>query len=750
MLVSEIHENVDLVLDIKNVFGLEGVINSRDCRFEFLNRSVPIYPEKEIILKPDEQKLVKVKALFIDEISGLAIIKIIDGKTNSTLLMKLKFMHNKAVLDIKNAGKDTMILNPREMIGIVDIRSLGYYEIKQGVLQQNLSRYYRFEEASKLSKYFNRFVDTLKEDREQTSSVDKYPWLDPEDERRNMMDREILEKYIDLETSCLNKEEKMKVMDMLYKYNGAFSLRDEIGTCPNIEVEIEVMDKSPFFIRPYHVREEDKVVIDKEMKRLCYMGILKEGFLAYSSPLMLISRKLTKDKRVVTDFRHLNVRIAKNNLVYPLVRDTFSVLGNLKCEVLSVLDLKDAFHSLRLSENSRKYCGILPYFGSSSYLYQRMPMGLNISPSIWQSYINAILDCLQSKKYCEAIMDDLILFTPSKESHINKLEDILSALLKNGLKVSPKKCQLFKTSLQSIGNEIFIENKKVCAKPLRNRLEATQKLQPPKTPKGCRSFAGVVNFLSTFCPELQKLLKPIYDLTRKGRPFHWGKEQQDSFMEIKRRLMKPPVLHMPNKTQRFHLYSDTTKFAIGSALYQIQGGKPKLIAYASKRLPEAAKNYSITELELCGLAINIASFAHLLKRVDFDTIVDHLALMHIIKSKAEPATTRIKRLLELISSYSFSLYYMKSKDMILSDFLSQQKSDDSDPSEIIPISFNAYGILEESRDVDICEKSEEKFLIQMCSQAKMSGTKLPELHGIRKMLDPNLRPEKQHAMPNKV
>ena len=227
---------------------------------------------------------------------------------------------------------------------------------------------------------------------------------------RNMTDREILEKYIDLGTSCLNKEERLKVMDMLYKYKEAFSLRDEIGTFPNIEVEIDVTDKSPFFIRPKHIREEDKAVIDKEMKRLCYMGILKEGLSAYSSPvmLMLISRKLTKDKRVVTDFRHLNVRIAKNNLAYPLVRDSFSVLGSSKCEVLSVLDLKDAFHSLRLSENSRKYCGILPYFGSSSYLYQRMPMGLNISPSIWQSYINTILDCLQSKKFCKAIMDDLI------------------------------------------------------------------------------------------------------------------------------------------------------------------------------------------------------------------------------------------------------------------------------------------------------------------------------------------------------
>ena len=162
-----------------------------------------------------------------------------------------------------------------------------------------------------------------------------------------MTDKESLDKYINLDQSCLSKEEKKEVMDMLYRYQEAFSLRDEIGTCPNIEVEIDVTDKSPFFIRPYHVKEEDKAFIDKEMKKLCYMGILKEGFSAYLSPVMLRSRKFTIDKRVVTDFRHLNVRIAKNNLAYPLVRDTFSVLGSSKCKVLSVLDLKDAFHSLK-------------------------------------------------------------------------------------------------------------------------------------------------------------------------------------------------------------------------------------------------------------------------------------------------------------------------------------------------------------------------------------------------------------------
>ena len=130
------------------------------------------------------------------------------------------------------------------------------------------------------------------------------------------------------------------------------------------------MDESPFFIRPYNVKEEDSTLIDKEMKCLCYLDMLKEGFSAYSIPVMLISRNLTQDKRVVMDFRHLNVRIAKNNLAYSLLKDTFSVLGRSRCEVLSVLDLKHAFHSLRLSDNSKKYCIILPYFDSTSYLYK--------------------------------------------------------------------------------------------------------------------------------------------------------------------------------------------------------------------------------------------------------------------------------------------------------------------------------------------------------------------------------------------
>ena len=136
-------------------------------------------------------------------------------------------------------------MSPKEAIGKLDVRLLGYYKIQQGVLQQNLSKFYRFESAENVCNQFNNLINTLKKE-ERLETGEKYPWLDIMDEKKYMSDREILEKYIDLNNTCIHKGEN-EIMDMLYEYKKAFSLRDKIGTCPNIEVEIDVTDKSPFF-----------------------------------------------------------------------------------------------------------------------------------------------------------------------------------------------------------------------------------------------------------------------------------------------------------------------------------------------------------------------------------------------------------------------------------------------------------------------------------------------------------------------
>ena len=175
-------------------------------------------------------------------------------KEQTTSMIKLKFIRNKAVFKITNNTHKTVTFGQTEMMGVVDLRSLGFYKIKQEVLQEHLGKHYHFELAEDVCNQYNRFVNLMR--KEEENSKGKYPRLEDTDKRKYMMDREILDKFINLDNSCLTKVEKTQVRDLLYKYKDAFSLRDEIGLCPNIKIEIDITDKSPFFIRPFHASEE--------------------------------------------------------------------------------------------------------------------------------------------------------------------------------------------------------------------------------------------------------------------------------------------------------------------------------------------------------------------------------------------------------------------------------------------------------------------------------------------------------------
>ena len=271
--------------------------------------------------------------------------------------------------------------------------------------------------------------------------------------------------------------------------------------------------------------------------------------------------------------------------------------------------------------------------------------------------------------------------------------------------------------------------------PLRSRTEAINKIPIPRTPKQCKSFCDVVNYLSLLCPDLQKSLKPIVELTRKGRPFIWGDAQEKAFREVKLRLKNPSVLHLPKADGRFILYSDTSIEGTGSSLWQIQEGKPKLIGYASKTLPEACSRYSVTELEMTGLLVNMNLWKNLL-----DAAVNHAAVAQIMKAKTEPVITKIMRLLDRLSAYSFNLYYVKGRDMILSDYLSRHRQKDLDPSELIPISFCC---LKTYRSIIDDRVGEEIFCIKTRVSVKALGETVGEVHGADKPLDPNYKPEHQ-------
>ena len=200
------------------------------------------------------------------------------------------------------------------------------------------------------------------------------------------------------------------------------------------------------------------------------------------------------------------------------------------------------------------------------------------------------------------------------------------------------------------------------------------------------------------------------------------------------------MLHLPKAEGMFILYSDTSVEGTGSSLWQIQEGKAKLIGYASKTLPEACSWYSVTELEMTGLLVNMNLWKNLLKHREFDAAVDHVAVIQILKAKTEPATTRIMRLLDRLSAYSFNLYYVKGRDMILANYLSRHRNKDLDSSELIPISFCCLNVFKSLLET---EHGLEVYNIGTRSSTKASGEKPPEVHGADKPLDPNLKPEHQ-------
>ena len=131
--------------------------------------------------------------------------------------------------------------------------------------------------------------------------------------------------------------------------------------------DIGIKDKTPFYIRPFPIKEEEKIIFDRKMRTGCLLGILRKGLSSYSSPIMLIPRKMSGIPCIITDFRHLNSRLVRLNCSFPLVRDAIQILGASECELISVIDLRDAYHTLRLSTESQKYCGITPYYGSYTY-----------------------------------------------------------------------------------------------------------------------------------------------------------------------------------------------------------------------------------------------------------------------------------------------------------------------------------------------------------------------------------------------
>ena len=469
----ECSKDCGLYIGQKAMYELEGGADFRNLLFHFLMRSLNLYAGQTVKIKPGQSKMVPLckdtyamerssqlrerKLLDIDlyKIENEKVIINLKTERKDKLVQTLPALMSKGTIFLSAVNNTDVVwkIEKSQMMGSLDCRSLGYFHVSRNSLQRVMLDKANFLTDRETVEYFNilkedhknvmkfaqeavlkkqQEIDTKRNtklrdrksksredynDSNMSEENDPYSWLDKEDPRRIMTDRECLEEYIDLSDSDITEIEKKNLYKLLCKYKKAFSLRDEIGLCKSMEVELELKDESPFFIRPFPIKESDKDIVDKEMRKGCLLGILKKGMSSYSSPIMLIPRKLSGIPRIVTDFRHLNSRLVTLQPSIPLVRDAIQILGASACEILSLADLRDAYHKLRLSERSKKFCGITPYYGSDSYLYQRLGMCLSVSPAIWQNFIQKVLQEIPDhRKNHLAIMDDCLVFSEKKNS----------------------------------------------------------------------------------------------------------------------------------------------------------------------------------------------------------------------------------------------------------------------------------------------------------------------------------------------
>ena len=317
-------------------------------------------------------------------------------------------------------------------------------------------------------------------------------------------------------------------------------------------------------------------------------------------------------------------------------------------------------------------------------------MGMGMSLQIWQQFVDLVFqdDLIKCKQNFDIIMDDIFIHSTAEE-HMDDLLDHFKVLQKYGLKISPHKCQFFKKKIVYMGLELQVEDDKVCYTTLKDKCGAIQNLDSPKTLKQTRAFCGMVNFLSSFLPDLRRLLIPIYDLQRKLKKFKWTEEAEKAFNNIKKLLVNPPVLKAPTPDGIFHLESDTSQEGVGGTLLQKQGNEWVVIGYHSKRLPQLAKNFGVMELELTGLLVNIHGFMQLLCNRYFEVLVDHKAIEYMIKSKIESPTTRLKTLLLKLSEYIIHLKYQKGSEVHTRNTLSrlQNIANTLNNKDVIPLNF---------------------------------------------------------------
>ncbi|KAJ0039446.1 hypothetical protein NL108_014130 [Boleophthalmus pectinirostris] len=492
--------------------------------------------------------------------------------------------------------------------------------------------------------------------------------------------------HFDFADSPLPVEWKERVTAMLNSMPEVFSQHElDFGHTDKVQHQIKLSDETPFKFRPRPIHPHDVEAVRKHLQELLDAGVIRESESPFASPIVVV-RKKDGSVRLCIDYRKLNLQTIKDAYALPNLQEAFSALAGSKW--FSVLDLKSGYYQIEMSESDKQKTAFVCPLGF--WEFNRMPQGITNAPSTFQRLMERCMGSMNLKEVL-VFIDDLIVFSSSLEEHEQRLKRVLLRLKEFGLKLAPEKCKFFQSSVRYLGHVVSERGVETDAE----KIKALTTWPVPTNLKELRSFLGFAGYYRRFIQGYSNIVRPLNDLTagypplRKGKkkptkqggsqyhnpkePFgqRWTQKCQEAFEQIICKLTTAPVLGYADPKLPYILHTDASTVGLGAALYQLQDGQLRAIAFASRGLSKSEMKYPAHKLEFLALKWAVTEkFSDYLYGTDFTVVTDSNPLTYILTSAKLDATSY--RWLSALSTFSFQLQYRAGKQNVDADALSRR------------------------------------------------------------------------------
>ena len=461
----------------------------------------------------------------------------------------------------------------------------------------------------------------------------------------------------DLETET----QAQQLANFFHDYQDVFATSaEDLGRTNIVQHRIDTGDHPPIKQHPRRIPIHKCEFVHQEIQNMLQKGVIEPCDGPWSSPIVLAAKK-GGETRFCVDFRLLNEVTKKDAYALTRIEDNLDALQG--AQWYSTLDLLSGFWQVEVSPEDRDKTAF-SIGGSGLWNFVTMPFGLCNAPSTFSRLMELVLAGLQWN-IAVLYLDDIVVFANDFTQHVQRLGQVLSRLRQAGLKLKPSKCNLLRKKVEFLGHIVSAQGVEVDPE----KVEKVVNWPVPQNLMDVRSFLGLCAYYRRFIPDFSLVAKPLTMLSEKDVIFEWTGSQQVAFEQLKKLLTRTPILAYPKDGCPYILDTDASNVGLGGVLSQVQDGEERVIAYASKTLNRAQRNYCVTRRELLAIVTFVKQFHHYLYEAPFLVRTDHAALYWLLR-KNDP-DGQMARWIEVLQNYDMTVEHRPGKKHGNADALSR-------------------------------------------------------------------------------